>query len=660
MKNDDVSHRNFSELAKQRENTEEDHWSFSNHTLTITGSGSMQSYAPYKRPAWFEYEIYKVVIKDGITKIGDYAFANCRELTKVQLPDSLTVIGKNAFSCCSSLMYFRIPKHLKTIHSFSGCDLLQSFSADGCEYFSTVDGVLYDKAGKTLICYPNARRGAFSIPEGVVNIAKGALSPLYMDDLTLPASLDQQDDGFLQNCEDLQNIHVTKDNKTYSDTDGVLYNKDMTVLYAFPSGRTGKFIIPDTVYKIADYAFYHSCVTNIQFNNSQSGIGSHAFEGCTEFNTADLPYYLILLGDCAFKDCRGLTDLRIGDKLRYIAREAFYGCRHLYHVRIGNNVQCAGVDAFYDCQSIDCVEYDKSEKDWKQIDFTHGNESLMKAEVLFDRMEYPPISMEQHFLENKKTIFFGLPDFLTAAHEVFDWDEHCYIPVDLALQYLYYMNQRKRYSKADWDRLLRLEELEPRNDIAKFQFNQSCTDDALRFCAVSSWRQEKYLYRIQDPLLTRLLQLQDSSCMDIPAKILYQLPQSALYFNCWINDDVCGFFTFFDSVDNNLNFNFLSVYENGTVGLNCFPVIKGWTLGECISTLLDSSELGYEEKNRHLIDIYSMIQFVLYALAENADIVEVRDRSRFHKRICGKNLSRKLDEIFWSYENDILKIQCKL
>ena len=94
------------------------YWSFdeSTGTLTITGNGKMSNYDRYETP-WEDLKdrIQILVLPNGMTHIGDYAFADCNVLMPTTIPDSVTSIGDYAFSDCYRLTSFTIPDSVTSI-----------------------------------------------------------------------------------------------------------------------------------------------------------------------------------------------------------------------------------------------------------------------------------------------------------------------------------------------------------------------------------------------------------------------------------------------------------------------------------------------------------------------------------------------------------------
>lgn len=109
-------------------------------TLTISGKGAMDDYTENTQP-WSAYRpnILRIVVGDGVTSIGNYAFFNCPDLEEVQLGSSLKRIGDDAFSDCNELYSLKLPVGLKEIGvaAFNNCKLLYFVEIpDGIEVIS--------------------------------------------------------------------------------------------------------------------------------------------------------------------------------------------------------------------------------------------------------------------------------------------------------------------------------------------------------------------------------------------------------------------------------------------------------------------------------------------------------------------------------------------
>ena len=110
--------------------------------LTISGTGEMQN-ADIQQSVvapWFFHRnsITKVVIEEGVTYIGDYAFCLCESLISISIPNSVTNIGVFSFMSCPLLTTFEISPDHPTL--------------------SIVDGALIDKKEKSLIYHPRATK----------------------------------------------------------------------------------------------------------------------------------------------------------------------------------------------------------------------------------------------------------------------------------------------------------------------------------------------------------------------------------------------------------------------------------------------------------------------------------------------------------------------
>lgn len=105
-------------------------WSLSGGTLTISGAGDMWNYTQEQAAPWTSYSgsITALVLPEGLTSVGDYAFAGCSGLKAMKLPDSVSRIGWRAFSDCVNLTMVDLGSGLKSIgeSAFLHCQSLES------------------------------------------------------------------------------------------------------------------------------------------------------------------------------------------------------------------------------------------------------------------------------------------------------------------------------------------------------------------------------------------------------------------------------------------------------------------------------------------------------------------------------------------------------
>lgn len=96
-------------------------WSLQDGTLVISAVGAMQDYTSAAQTPWFKdrADIRKVVVQQGVTTIGDYAFYGCENVTSVTLPDTVTQIGKLAFYGCKDLRTLTVPDSVLTVEDYA-------------------------------------------------------------------------------------------------------------------------------------------------------------------------------------------------------------------------------------------------------------------------------------------------------------------------------------------------------------------------------------------------------------------------------------------------------------------------------------------------------------------------------------------------------------
>lgn len=247
----------------------------------------------------------EIILPNSVMELAEDAFIHCAKLEKVIMPNNLRIIGPGAFQGCVKFDTIYIPQNVDSIGSgalLCGAEIedpevevvfvsqLQAIIVDkNNSHFTSVDGVLYDKAVKTLIQYPMGKEGAYIIPNTVTKV------------------------GF---CAGL-------------------------------GSKISELTIPSSVHTIEAEAFVWSPITSIHFSEGISEIRSSAFIGCMKLKNVVLPNSITKLGDAVFARCKNLTSAVFGDGVTLLPGAMFYDCAELREVSLGKNVKSVDWSAFY-------------------------------------------------------------------------------------------------------------------------------------------------------------------------------------------------------------------------------------------------------------------------------------------------------------------------
>ncbi len=347
---------------------------------------------------------------DGVevTEIGKSAFSYCTNLTSVTLPETIIGIMDNAFDGCDSLTTIQIPARTGVIVSdaFDGCHTLESITvAAGSTAFKSVDGVLMEYDGTTIVRYPAGKADtAYTVPDGVEDFSYEAFDDCEsLTEVTLPASFNTYN-SYFQYCDYLQSIAVAESNPNFKSVDGILYSKDGSVLYCYPAYKKGDaFAIPAGTTTLAMDAFHgNKNILTVTAPDSLREIGASAFYDCMNMQSVTLPDSMDSIGDDAFSFCYDLTDIKlpsdIGDfgswmfpyctslttitlpeNITEIGAGMFQGCSGLTSIAIPAAISEIGMYAFYDCTALTDVYFADTEAKWNTIEIRDNNDALLNA-----------------------------------------------------------------------------------------------------------------------------------------------------------------------------------------------------------------------------------------------------------------------------------------
>lgn len=266
------------------------HWEvstgvLSGKTLTISGTGAMPDFDfPNGNLApWWNYEalgmltsfgnfklegeLKKVVIKDGVTNVSNYALFFLPAATQITLPESVTSIGRYGIALCSKLNGVSLPKAVTAIGDFG-------------------------LAGNSFT--------AVSLPDGLQTLGRGAFDACAsLSGMTLPAAITAVPDKCFNDCTKLLTVD---------------YKGEVTAIgeRAFEGCKSlTKAPIPETVTELGASAF-NGCValTDVTLPGGVTAIPDACFQGCTALADMKLPATVTSVGHNAFTGCKALKDVR--------------------------------------------------------------------------------------------------------------------------------------------------------------------------------------------------------------------------------------------------------------------------------------------------------------------------------------------------------------
>ena len=208
---------------------------------------------------------------DGVTSIGEWAFAGCKKLTSVTIPSSVTTIGKAAFV---------------------GCEKIE-VAPDNRNFHTDAFGALIDRGNKKILYLPPAFSGAYAIPDGVKIIDMGAFAGCdKLTSVTIPSSVTTIGEVAFAGCDKLTSVTIPSSVTTIGK--GVFVGCDNLTSVTIPPGV--------------------------------KTIGAGAFAGCKNLTSVTIQAGVKTIGEWAFYWCWNLTEVTIPPSVTTIGERAFAGC----------------------------------------------------------------------------------------------------------------------------------------------------------------------------------------------------------------------------------------------------------------------------------------------------------------------------------------------
>ena len=339
--------------------------------MKLNGSGAMSDYGLFAETwdgnyvyslqdqPWHDErsKIKSLVIGEGITYIGETAFASCKNLTSVSFPDSIVYIGNAAFQSCSALEVVSLPKGIRSIGilAFSNCHSLTRVDIPlGIEL---VEKSAFSECGAlTVVNYGGSEKdwGRITIEDKNWQVVNADIN--YEKYVLVDASVIASG-----NCGDNVTWILT--------SDGAL-----TIAGYGPMEGWGN-------YKKVPWYPYANQIFSVNIRSGVTTVGSCSFAGCHYMESAVLPDTITKVYDGAFSVCKKLTSITIPDGVKSIGSDAFAECKSLASIYIPKSVSSISFEAFDGCDNLKDIYYSGSISEWGEIKVYGDNEPLFTAQI---------------------------------------------------------------------------------------------------------------------------------------------------------------------------------------------------------------------------------------------------------------------------------------
>ncbi|MBQ6019678.1 MAG: leucine-rich repeat domain-containing protein [Clostridia bacterium] len=337
--------------------------------LTISGNGEMADNLNYllifayesafHTSVNFENAIRSVVVEEGVTRIGDNAFAGLFHVGTVSLPESLGEIGFRAFGGLSRVKTVRLPARTESVgtEAFAGCYALREIAVDeNNPSFTSADGVLMNRGKTELLAFPAGRTDKeYVVPDSVARIGDSAFCCCAnLMRVEIPDTVTEIGKNAFDNCSRLENVRLPA---TLTELDD----------YTFVNCTALREIeLPDTVTKCGNSVFQGcSSLSSVKLPDGLDTVAGLMFEECAALRSIELPAGIRTVATEAFA-LSGLEEIVLPEGVTTVGMRAFYGCESLRKITIPASVTKIGKSAFAGCPDLTSIDYAGTEEQWQK------------------------------------------------------------------------------------------------------------------------------------------------------------------------------------------------------------------------------------------------------------------------------------------------------
>ena len=281
-----------------------------------------------------------------------------------------------------------------------------AFAANDVVPYGVTGGYLYfDRStGEIVDCDETVTEAA--IPSVIRDKEVKRIAPYAFEDcnvlkrITIPSTLTGIGEQSFTSCSALESIEVDKSNSTYSSEKGVLFSKDKTSLYVYPSNKLDEtYTIPNSVTYVYSFAFFvNKSIKNITIPENVEAIGKAAFFGCENIERIMIPKNVESIGSAAFSSCRSLKTIDVAkdnpsyreidgalftsdmsiligypsgktdttyivpNGVKYVGDWVFSECYRLVNITLPDELLIIGGSAFYACTGLKSITIPNSVK----------------------------------------------------------------------------------------------------------------------------------------------------------------------------------------------------------------------------------------------------------------------------------------------------------